>query len=79
MDKYLVKLDLGDKLVNGEITNIIETYRTTFGPLNEECGYDIVEISVNKGEMPIFKIGNHKYAGLKPRKDNFISVFEPVE
>lgn len=79
MDKYVCKLELGNVILNGEITRIIESYRTTFGPTDEECGYDVVEVSVKKGEMPIFQIGDTKYIGSKPMKDSFFSVLVPIE
>ena len=78
MDKYVCKLELNQELLNGQITAVLDTYRTTHGPIDTICGYDVVEVSVVKGEMPLFKVGDMKYIGCKVENDKFISILCPI-
>ncbi|MCK9471264.1 MAG: hypothetical protein M0Q88_05885 [Bacilli bacterium] len=70
-------LELGDELVNGKITKIIDSYRDTQVLLDDIVGYDLVEIEVS--EKPIFRKKEQIYLGETIDNDNFISIYSPIE
>lgn len=77
--KFICIFDYSNmELLNGKITKVIESYRTTHSPLGNTYGYDVVEVAVNHNEVPVFNVGNTKYEACKVDKDRFVLALKPV-
>jgi hypothetical protein len=74
-----IKLDFNSELVTGEIINKLETYRDCE---NQNQGYDIVEVAVDKLENLVVIMGDNKRYVPYEIEQGFVTIWqleEPIQ